>query len=101
MKYAVAKVLLEEGYIDGVEAEELDGKPVLRITVRYRSDGKMIIDGIRRVSRPSRRVYVGVGNIPKVRNGQGMAVLSTNKGVISDRAAREQSVGGEVVCEVW
>ena len=101
LKLAVAKVLQEEGFIDDVQPEEQDGKPMLRITVRYARDGKMIIDGIRRVSRPSRRVYVGAGEVPKVRNGLGVAVLSTNKGVISDRAAREQSVGGEVVCEVW
>jgi len=101
LKHAVAKVLLEGGYIDAVQEEEQSGKPMLRITVRYGRDGRMIIDGIRRVSRPSRRVYVSAGKVPKVRNGLGMAVLSTNKGVISDRAAREQRVGGEIMCEVW
>lgn len=101
LKHAVAKVLLEGGYIDAVQEEEQSGKPMLRITVRYGRDGRMIIDGIRRVSRPSRRVYVSAGKVPKVRNGLGMAVLSTNKGVISDHAAREQRVGGEIMCEVW
>jgi len=100
-RLAVARVLQEEGYLDDVRVEAEAGRPVLKLVLRYGDDGRMIIDGIRRVSRPSRRVYVGVQDIPRVRNGLGMAVLSTAKGVVSDRVAREQSVGGEVVCEVW
>ena len=69
--------------------------------VRYGRDGQALIDGIRRVSRPGRRVYVGAKEIPKVRNGLGVAVLSTSKGVVSGRAAQEASVGGELLCEVW
>jgi len=101
LKLAVARVLQEEGYIESVAAEEVEGKPVLRIQLRYDRGGRPMIDGIRRVSRPSRRVYVGAEEIPRVRNGLGVAVLSTNRGVVSDRIAREQHVGGEIVCEVW
>jgi small subunit ribosomal protein S8 len=101
MKLAVAKVLVEAGYLDTVQVESLEGKPQLRIGLRYTHDRKLIIDGMRRISKPSRRVYVGTGQIPKVRNGLGIAVLSTAKGVLSDSAAREANVGGEVVCEVW
>jgi small subunit ribosomal protein S8 len=81
--------------------EAIEGKPVLRIRLRYGAEGQLLIDGIRRVSRPSCRVYVRAASIPKVRNGLGISVLSTNKGVMSDRSAREQHVGGEILCEVW
>jgi len=101
IKLAVSRVLKEEGYIDDVQVEAVEGKPQLRIRLRYGADGQLLIDGIRRVSRPSCRVYVGAAEIPKVRNGLGISVLSTNKGVMSDRTAREQRVGGEILCEVW
>lgn len=101
LKLAIAKVLRDEGFIEAVSVEANGGKPLLRIELRYGRDGQMIIDGLRRVSKPSRRVYVGAKEIPKVRNGLGIAVLSTPKGVLSDDAAREQSVGGELMCEVW
>ena len=101
LKHAIVNVLKEEGYIDDVKVEAVEGKPVLRIKLRYGREGQLLIEGIRRVSRPSCRVYVGAGEIPKVRNGLGIAVLSTNKGVLADRSAREQGVGGELLCEVW
>jgi len=101
LKLAVARVLAEEGFLSSVEVEAHEGKAQLRIRLRYGSDGRPIVDGMRRVSRPGRRVYVGAGEIPRVRSGLGTAVLSTNKGVISDAAAREQRVGGELLCEVW
>jgi small subunit ribosomal protein S8 len=100
LKLAVAKVLVEGGFLDSVGVEAQEGKPVLRIRLRY-TDGRPLIDGLRRVSKPSRRVYVDVRHIPRVRRGLGIAVLSTPRGVLSDREAREQQVGGEVVCEVW
>ena len=102
LKLGIANVLIQEGYLDGIskEADEA-GHPTLRIQLRYAESGDLIIDGMRRVSRPSRRVYVGAKEIPKVRNGLGVAVLSTPKGVVSDATAREQNVGGEVMCEVW
>ena len=84
-----------------VEQSTGNSRAVLVLGLRYRDDGSSLIDGIRRVSKPGRRVYVGLDTIPKVRNGLGVAILSTPKGVMSDRAAREASVGGEVLCEVW
>jgi len=101
LKLGVAKVLKDEGYVTDAHVEAREGKPHLVLELRYRDDGSSVIDGIRRVSKPGCRVYVGVREIPRVRNGMGVAVLSTPKGVISDRTAREASVGGEVLCEVW
>lgn len=101
MKLSIGKVLKEEGFIDEVQVEAVGGRAMLRFKLRYGSSGQLLIDGIRRVSRPSCRVYVRAAAIPKVRNGLGISVLSTNKGVMSDRSAREQHVGGEILCEVW
>ncbi len=101
MKLAIARVLRDEGFVDDVQVEAVGGKALLRIELRYGTDGQLLIDGIRRVSRPSCRIYVKAAAIPKVRNGLGISVLSTNKGVMSDRSAREQHVGGEILCEVW
>lgn len=101
MKLAVARVLAERGYLGGVRVEARDGHPVLVVDIRYNAEGAPMIDGIRRASRPSRRLYVGAAEIPKVRSGLGTAVISTSKGVMSDAAARDACVGGEVVCEVW
>ena len=101
MKLAIARVLKDEGFIDEAQVEAVEGKARLRIKLRYGTAGEFLIDGIRRVSRPSCRVYVKAAAIPKVRNGLGISVLSTNKGVMSDRSAREQHVGGEILCEVW
>ncbi|MBW2696675.1 MAG: 30S ribosomal protein S8 [Deltaproteobacteria bacterium] len=101
LKLAVAKVMVAEGFIAGVEAGGETTKPELVLALRYGDDGKTLIDGIRRVSTPGRRVYVGSSDVPKVRNGLGIAILSTSKGVLCDRDAREQNVGGEVICEVW
>jgi len=101
LKLAVARVLEASGYVEGVELSEEDGKPTLRVGLRYRDDGREMIDGLKRVSRPSRRVYVGAQDVPKVRNGIGIAVLSTSRGVMTDHDARAQKLGGEVLCEVW
>jgi small subunit ribosomal protein S8 len=101
LKLAVARVLAEEGFVGQVRVEARDGHPCLVIGIRYDDHGDTVIDGIRRVSKPGRRVYVDKTRVPKVRNGLGVAVLSTSRGVLSDRAAREASVGGEVLCEVW
>ena len=103
LKLGIARVLAQEGFLSGVreEAEAESGRATLVLDLRYDADGASVIDGIRRVSRPGRRVYVGVGGIPKVRNGLGVAVLSTPRGVLADRAAREAKVAGELLCEVW
>lgn len=101
LKLAVARALSEAGFLGEVRTENRAGKPAIVAGVRYDRDGDPLIDGLRRVSRPGRRVYVGAGQIPRVRNGLGMAVLSTSRGVLSDKAAREAAVGGELLCEVW
>ena len=100
-KLAIAKVLEEAGFVEDVRAESREGRPVLVMAIRYDDHAKPLIDGIRRVSKPGRRVYVGAREIWKVRNGLGISVISTSKGILSDEGAREASIGGEVVCEVW
>jgi small subunit ribosomal protein S8 len=100
-KLAIAKVLEAAGFIRDVHAASQEGHPALVMVIRYDDHGKPLIDGIRRVSKPGRRVYVGAREIWKVRNGLGISVISTSRGVLSDEAAREASIGGEVVCEVW
>ncbi len=101
MKMRIAEILTEEGYIDGLTAEN-DGRGfgVLRLTLKYHED-KPVIERIERQSKPGRRHYVGKDEIPKVYQGLGICVLSTNKGVISDRKARELGVGGEVLFTVF
>ena len=101
MKLAVAKVLEEAGFVSEVRVVPRDGRPSLVIGIRYADDGGALIGGIRRVSRPGRRTYVSSSELPKVRNGLGIAVISTSRGVLSDSAAREAHVGGEFLCEVW
>jgi small subunit ribosomal protein S8 len=100
-KLAIANVLRQTGFLDSVKVEAREGHACLVLGIRYDDNGRPLIDGIRRVSKPGRRVYVGKGEVPTVRNGLGVAVISTSRGVLSDRDAREQKVGGEVVCEVW
>ena len=101
LKLAVARVLAQEGFLGEVRVERDGAFPTLVVDIRYGENGTMIIDEIHRVSRPGRRVYVNRQEIPKVRNGLGVAVLSTSKGVMCDRDARDAQVGGELLCEVW
>jgi small subunit ribosomal protein S8 len=101
LKLALARVLAAGGFVGDVREQEREGRPVLVVELRYAEDGRPMIDGLRRVSRPGRRVYVGKDEIPRVRRGLGLAVLSTSRGVLSDRAARDADVGGELLCEVW
>jgi small subunit ribosomal protein S8 len=101
LKYSVARVLEASGYIEGVALASADGRMTLRVGLRYRHDGREMIDGLKRISRPGRRVYLGAEEIPKVRNGIGIGVLSTSKGVMTDHDARSQNLGGELLCEVW
>jgi small subunit ribosomal protein S8 len=101
LKRSILEVLQEEGYINDLQYAEVDGHPALTVRVLYKDEGTTLIEGLRRVSRPGRRVYVAADSVKKVRNGVGRAVLSTSKGVVTDVKARELSVGGEVLCEVW
>jgi small subunit ribosomal protein S8 len=101
LKLAIARVMKDEGYLSDVREDSESGRPVLVIDLRFDHDGANVIDGIRRVSKPGRRVYVAKDAVPRVRSGLGIAVLSTSKGVLSDRGARDAGVGGELLCEVW
>ncbi|WP_163835699.1 30S ribosomal protein S8 [Spartinivicinus ruber] len=99
VKVAVANVLKEEGYIETYQVEG-DAKPVLNIGLKY-FQGKPVIEELKRVSRPGLRAYAGKEELPKVNGGLGIAIVSTNKGVMTDRAARAAGVGGEILCTVF
>jgi len=99
VKIAIAKVLKDEGYIDGWKLGGEEKKPVLEIALRYYA-GKPVIEKIERVSKPGLRIYKNKDDIPRVMNGLGIAVVSTSRGVMTDRAARAAGVGGEVLCIV-
>lgn len=99
LKVAIAKVLKEEGYVEDFAVRENGGKPVLEIALKYYA-GRPVIEKIERVSRPGLRIYKTSDQIPQVMNGLGIAVVSTSKGVMTDRMARSQNVGGEVLCIV-
>jgi small subunit ribosomal protein S8 len=99
LKAAIAQVLTDEGYIDGFKVEANDGKPQLRIGLKYYA-GRPVIERLERVSRPGLRIYRGRDDIPQVMNGLGVAIVSTSRGVMTDRRARSQGVGGEVLCYV-
>ena len=99
LKVAIAKVLEDEGYIDGYTVDANDGKPGLRIGLKYYA-GRPVIEMIERVSRPGLRVYKNHETIPQVMNGLGIAIISTPKGVMTDRKARAAGIGGEVLCVV-
>ena len=101
MKRAVAEILKSEGYIADVRETEGEGPKKLTIVLKYGRDRSSAIDGVRRVSRPGRRVYVRHDRIPRVFSGLGISILSTSRGLMSDKEARRQKVGGEVLCEVW
>lgn len=100
-KEQIASILVKEGFLKGVERIEVGGKPFLRLTLKYGPRREQVIRHIRRVSRPGRRVYVTAENVPRVRRGLGLAIVSTSKGLLPDREARKLGVGGEVICEVW
>jgi small subunit ribosomal protein S8 len=98
----IAKVLKKTGYIGGYDVKKDEkGHDVLKVYLKYPDSKRTIINDIQRVSKPGRRVYVKGDEIPKVLNGYGVAIISTSKGVITDKEAREKSVGGEVLCKVW
>jgi small subunit ribosomal protein S8 len=99
VKAAIAEVLREEGYIDGFSIEPNEGKPEMVVALRYYA-GQPVIERLERVSRPGLRIYRGATEIPKVMNGLGVAIVSTSRGVMTDRKARATGVGGEVLCIV-
>jgi small subunit ribosomal protein S8 len=100
LKAAVLKVFREEGFVEDFEVFKKGPQPDIRVRLKYR-DGESVIREIRRVSKPGRRVYRGADQMGKVRNGFGISVVSTSRGVVSDRECRSKSLGGEILCEVW
>ena len=101
MKKAICQILLDEGYIKGFSVEE-DGKQgVITVTLKYLEGKTPVIQGLRRVSKPGLRIYSNVEDMPKVMKGLGVAIISTSKGVMTDREARKQHIGGEVLAFIW
>ncbi|MBG3877101.1 30S ribosomal protein S8 [Desulfovibrio oxamicus] len=96
IKESIAAILKQEGYIEDVATEEAE----IKISLKY-FKGKPVISGLKRVSKPGRRVYVGSSDIPKVQNGLGICILSTSSGVLAGTQARDRKVGGELLCEIW
>ncbi len=101
LKVGVAKVLREEGYINDYKIIEDNKQGTLRIALKYGPNDERVISGIRRVSKPGLRQYVKADDIPKVLSGLGISILSTSKGIITDREARRLRIGGEILCEAW
>jgi len=101
MKTEIARLLKEEGYIKDFTTENIEGKATLVLFLKYMEDQKPVIQGLRRVSRPSRRHYVGAEDVPRVLGGIGTAFLSTSTGILTDNDARKAHVGGEVLCYIW
>lgn len=101
LKKSICDILVEEGYIKGVQVIEDDKQGVLRLTLKYGENNTPVITGLRRVSKPGLRMYTNCEDMPKVMKGLGTAIISTSKGVMTDRAARAQHVGGEVLAFVW
>ena len=101
IKKEIAKILLNEGFIKGFDVID-DGKQgIIRIQFKYEKDNQKVISGIKRISKPGLRVYVDNTEIPKVLGGLGIAILSTSKGIMTDKNARKSGIGGEVICYVW
>ena len=101
MKKAIADILLKEGYVKDVKLVEDDYNGKLVVTLKYTDSHKSVISGLQRVSKPGLRTYSGAENMPKVLGGYGIAIVSTNKGILTDKQAKAQNVGGEVLCYVW
>lgn len=101
IKKAIVDIMLNEGYIKGVEEYNDGTMPVLRVAMKYGENKERVITGLKRISKPGLRVYTGKDEIPQVLNGLGTAILSTPKGVITDKEARKLNVGGEVICYIW
>lgn len=100
MKKNLAQILLDEGYIKGFTVVEDNKQGMITIDLKY-VDDQRVISGLKRISKPGRRVYVRANEVPRVLDGLGMAILSTSHGVMTDKQAREQGVGGEVICYIW
>ena len=101
IKKELARILLEEGFVRGYDVIE-DGKQgIIRIQLKYGQTGERVISGLKRISKPGMRVYAASHEVPRVLNGLGISVISTSKGILTDKQARKENVGGEVICYVW
>ena len=100
-KLAIAEILSKEGYIQSYELVEVDGHKNIVVVIKYDENGESVIQGLRRISKPGLRVYAKADNLPKVISGLGIAIVSTNKGILTDKEARSAGVGGEVLAYVW
>ena len=101
MKKAICQILVDEGYIKGMQVKNDTVQGTIVVTLKYQANGEPVIAGLRRVSKPGLRVYVGADELPRVLRGLGIAIVSTSKGVMTDKAARANHVGGEVLAFVW
>lgn len=101
LKKAISKILIDEGYVEKMEVIKDDKQGVIRLTLKYRESGAPVLTGLRRVSKPGLRIYSGTALMPKVLKGLGTAIISTSKGVMTDKAARKENVGGEVLAFIW
>ena len=101
IKKEIAKILLDEGYIKNYDLVEDSKQGIIKIDLKYAQSGERVISGIKRISKPGLRVYVKCEDVPKVLGGLGIAIISTSKGIITDKVAREKGVGGEVICYIW
>ena len=101
IKENIARILADEGYVDGFEVANGEGHPTIRIRLRYTEERERVISGIRRISKPGRRVYRGASDLPRVLGGLGVAIVSTSQGVMTDKQARQARVGGEILAYVW
>lgn len=101
IKVAIARILEQEGYIQSYEITQDQPQPMLKIWLKYSPDRKAVLTGVRRISKPGRRIYTKAQEIPRVLSGMGVVILSTPHGVITDQQARRLRVGGEIICYVW
>lgn len=101
IKVDISKILKEEGFVKSYKIIKDKKQGLLRITLKYTPDNESIITGLRRISKPGRRVYVGKDELPRVMGGVGLAIITTSKGVMSDKKCRQEGVGGEVLCYIW
>jgi len=101
LKMSIANILLAEGYVKAVEEVGEGVNKNIKVTLKYGPNGEKVISGIKRISKPGLRIFSGAEDLPKVINGLGIAIISTNKGVMTDKQARSQSIGGEVLAYVW
>ena len=100
-KVAIAEILKDEGFIADFKTTEVDGIKMLEVTLKYGPNGEKVIQGLKRISKPGLRIYANAEQLPKVLNGLGIAIISTSKGIITDKNARKLNVGGEVLAYVW